>query len=82
MPNSTAETIAHGSPGGLVWVPARSLARSVEVSITPITVITPPTIAAGPGRSPSTTTASVTPTTAYVAPIGETTATGPSCNAR
>ena len=82
MPNSTAETTAHGSPGGLVWVPARSLARSVEVSITPITVITPPTIAAGPGRSPSTTTASVTPTTAYVAPIGETTATGPSCSAR
>jgi hypothetical protein len=55
---------------------------SVDVSITPITVITPPISVSALGRSSRKAIASTTPTSAYVAPIGETTATGPSSSAR
>src|SRR5439155_16894075 len=77
-PNRRAAASAQGRPGGTPWVPARSFLRSVDASMTPSNVTAAPTSATGPGRSPRTIIDRPTPTTAYVALTGETTASGPS----
>ncbi len=74
--------MAHRSPGAGSWIFAKNDGRSVDTRATPTTVTPIPISASPDGRSPRKTIASNTPTTAYPAPIGETTATGPSSSPR
>jgi hypothetical protein len=64
MPNVTAATTAHGRPGGIPCVPARSARRSVDVSITPAIVTAPPSSTIALGRSARIAIDSATPTSA------------------
>ena len=63
-PNRTVDTTAHGNPGGIRAVPARSRRRSAEVSTAPEIVTTTPASWPGDSVSPSRTTASRTGMTA------------------